>query len=63
MQRLLSFVLVIFLSGASHADMAYENVKLTVSDDQRLMLKTHHKPGEISPLIASCWMRLVRQRV
>ncbi len=38
MQRLLSFVLVMFLACASHADMAYENVKLTASDDQRLML-------------------------
>ena len=43
MQRLLSFVLVIFLSGASHADMAYENVKLTVSDDHRLMLNASMK--------------------
>ena len=38
MKRWLSFVLVFLLSGASHADMAFENVKLTVSDDQRLML-------------------------
>ena len=31
MQRLLSFVLVMFLACASHADMAYEKVTLTVS--------------------------------
>ena len=38
MKRWLSFVLVFLLSGVSQADMAFENVKLTVSDDQRLML-------------------------